>query len=49
MRVLIMSMTDIHICSMVMSVLPPDLHSIKKAGLDICLDIPSPETPSAYR
>jgi len=27
----------------------PDLQSITNAGLDICLDIPSPETPSAYR
>ena len=26
-----------------------DLQSITNAGLDICLDIPSPETPSAYR
>ena len=26
-----------------------DLQSITSAGLDICLDIPSPETPSAYR
>lgn len=49
MRALILNMTGILICSMVMSVLPPDLHSIKNAGLDICLDIPSPETPSASR
>lgn len=34
MRVLILRMAGIPICSMVMSVLPPDLHSIKNAGLD---------------